>query len=102
MSKEEIKIIECNTVGEAEAEYFLLQNKKCWQVIKPLKVVWSWRKFKTVVRFTVKKVDPKYYKDFMGDLKNAIDGWVAVNSHLSAIRMLRRERPIYKTPNIKP
>lgn len=60
MSKEEIKVVECNTVAEAEAEYFLLREEGCWQVIKPLKIVWSWKKMKNVAMFSVKRVGKRY------------------------------------------
>lgn len=52
----EIKIIECNGIVEAENVYLQMREENCWVVVKPLKVVWSWKKFKTVVRFSMKRV----------------------------------------------
>lgn len=59
----EIEIIECNSISEAEAEYFSRRNQGCWQMEKTLKIVWSWRKLRNVFRFSMKKVEKQYHID---------------------------------------
>ena len=57
--KSNIEVLEFDTVGEAEAEFFKRHNEGTWVVVDRLKVVWSWKKFKSVCKFSMKKVEQR-------------------------------------------
>jgi len=93
--KEEIKIVECDTVGAAELEYFKLREEGCWQVCEPLKIVWSWKKLKNVARFSVKKVEKRYdFGDYMESLNKAIQKSMEVLPTLAQAMAARNKRRV--------
>ena len=70
----EKKSIECKTVSDAEHEYLKRMEEGCWQVVRPLKIVWSWKSFSYVARFSMKKVEKVYtLENHMKDIKKIID-----------------------------
>lgn len=70
--KNEIEIIECNSIEDAENEYFKRRSEGCWQMVKAIKIHFSWRKFRTVARFSMKKVDkPYHFDDYLLDFIKA-------------------------------
>jgi hypothetical protein len=69
----EIEVIECDTIGEAELEYQSRREQGCWQMVKAVKPVFSWKKMKTVFRFEMKKLEKAYhFEDYMRDMNKAI------------------------------
>ena len=69
----EIEVIECNTITEAELEYLNRRGQGCWQMVKAVKPIFSWKKMKTVFRFEMKKVEKAYhFEDYMKDMNKAI------------------------------
>lgn len=94
--KNEIEIIECNSIEDAENEYFKRRAEGCWQMVKAIKIHFSWRKFRTVARFSMKKVDsPYHFDDYLrGFIKAAIKGCevgVEVSKTLSIINKHKSE-----------
>jgi hypothetical protein len=50
--EQEIRVFDCDSIEEAESKYYEM-SLQGWKVIKALRLVWSWRKLKTVARFTM-------------------------------------------------
>lgn len=72
MSK--IKVFEFKTIEEAESEFHKRIKEGCWQMVKVLKPVWSWRKWSYVFRFSMKKVEKPYrYQDYINDVLKGIN-----------------------------
>ena len=72
--KPEIISIECKTISDAEHEYLKRMEEGCWQVVRPLKIVWSWKSFSYVARFSMKRVEKVYtIQQNMKDINKMID-----------------------------
>lgn len=102
----EIEIIECNTITEAELEYQYRREQGCWQMVKAVKPVFSWKKMKTVFRFEMKKVENAYHmEDFIKDSYKAINmacevagDAFAIISKIKAKRKLAQLETKFKQP----
>ena len=91
--KSSIEVLEFDTVSEAEAEYLKRREQGCWEMVDRLRVVWSWRKFKSVCRFSIKKVDkrPLDYVELMGKLIPAIR---EANESIKSVAQIMRNRKV--------
>jgi len=49
--------IECGSLYEAELTYADLKRQGCWEVYKPIKIVWSWKKLSHIAMFQVIKTE---------------------------------------------
>lgn len=92
--KQEIKIIECNTMAEAEAKYYSLRAEGCWQMVSSLKLKWSWRKMRTVAVFKMKRVEKPYHFDnYISDIIDAVVfGIETFKSISSTINNIKRRK----------
>jgi len=98
----EIEIIECSTIGEAELEYNNRIEQGCWQMVKALKPVWSWKKMKTVFRFSMKKVEKAYHlEDFMKDtnkiIKVGCETAIALSNAMAGRKAQRKLKQLLNT-----
>lgn len=90
---DELKVIEKNTVQEAEAEYLKLREEGCWQVVKAMKIVWSWKSMRHVARFTVKKVERRYdVGDFISGSIMAATEMVSILKSVASIYAANKRR----------
>lgn len=97
--KNEIEVIECNSIENAETEYFKRRAEGCWQMVSAMKIVWSWKKFRTVARFSMKKVNnPYHFDDYLRDLtKVAIKGCevgIEISKTMSMINKRKSENKL--------
>jgi len=80
--------IECGSCFEAELTYADLKIQGCWEIYKPIKIVWSWKKLSHVAMFQVIKTE---YREpiTIGDvIKKALQ----VADNIRAARRLRANR----------
>ncbi|MES2382370.1 MAG: hypothetical protein V4538_15090 [Bacteroidota bacterium] len=89
-----VEVLEFNTVEEAETEYLKRRAEGCWVMVDRLKVVWSWRKFKSVCRFSMKKVDkrPMDIVEFVDRLREEIPKLAETFGIISEAKQRRRQR----------
>lgn len=94
--KDEIKVFECDTVEEAEQLFFEKIEEGCWQMHKALDIFWSWRKWKYVVRFSMRKVEKAYHitdhmKDMYEAINKALEMSISIIPKITEIYKLKRE-----------
>lgn len=91
MQKNEIKVFECSSIWEAERLYFLWRNQG-WRIHKPIKLVWSWRKFRQVAMFEMK--DNGYdMQDYLIGLSDAFRlGAEAFKQHHETFKQYREAK----------
>ncbi len=71
--KEDIKVVECNSICEAESEFFRLKSEGRWQMVSVLKIKWSWKKWRYIATFSMKRVKKAYhFDDYLEDTAKAI------------------------------
>ena len=96
---EEIKTFQCGTVNEAEALYFQKMNEGCWQMVSCLKIKWSWKKFKYVTEFKMKKIETPVRKRTWEDVvKLASETIGNVASIYANIAQRKREEFLKQKP----
>lgn len=90
----EIKVIERKSIAAAEREYFHRRAEGCWQMVKPLKIVWSWKRLNYVARFSMRRVEKAYHiDDYLKDITKTMQyGAEMYNQHLKAMSEYRKQK----------
>ena len=99
---EHLKHIECDSVSEAEEQYLKMTQEDCWVIHTPLKLVWSWKKLKTVCRFTMKRVDKKPMNifDFSEKLSSCLSESIKTINTIMDVNRKRKIETIMRELNV--